>query len=338
LTDVEGDLAYWKRFVRNSKVLSFLDDGEESVRLDPRAILVYGGDVWDKGGSDLTVLQQLLDLKRRYPDRVFFIMGNRDINKMRLWQELLAVRHDGVWWNRTVIPPHDTHHRLPWILANTMGSPKAYDLRRSELQRKDPLRIITENDVRQSYLDSCHPVTGQLGQYLSQAHLILRLGNVLFLHGALPWMKPEDPRFPLPWLDNMQDESINSPHKWMDALNEFAKSQLEEWQLDVQSMDQEPPNGCWATVGGFSYWPSTSNHRYSGLMQYGMGWLPDQTRIPTIVYSSWSKDGMPRRFFASNDSTNPHWFVDRTRRFFEESDLQVVLSGHQPQGKILTSL
>lgn len=42
----------------------------------------------DHGGGDLRVLSALLGLKRQAPDRVHLLLGNRDINKMRLACEL----------------------------------------------------------------------------------------------------------------------------------------------------------------------------------------------------------------------------------------------------------
>jgi hypothetical protein len=45
----------------------------------------------DKGnavGGSIRVVNSLLALKRRYPDRVTLLLGNRDLNKMRLTSEL----------------------------------------------------------------------------------------------------------------------------------------------------------------------------------------------------------------------------------------------------------
>ena len=173
------------------------------------------GDIWDKGGSDLYVLRQLLSLHARYPHRVHFIMGNRDINKMRIIDELgipssdihkqddlMPQPHDGVYWlGRTlcsglpadpganVVPSTSAAERLKWMLQRTMGSVDAFELRRSELKREriaimngtaavsNPAASnaakqadegnnlsVTDDEVAQSYIRSCNPVYGIMGQ------------------------------------------------------------------------------------------------------------------------------------------------------------------------------
>jgi hypothetical protein len=380
LTDVEGDAAYLDRYVENSRVLRFSADSvsapssksEKPEQQYPQglidftsdnAILIFGGDIWDKGGSDLYVIRQLLSLKNRYPDRVHFILGNRDINKMRLWQEIQCDTHGGVWWRPEwkPDPSWSSSRRLQWILANTMGSPKAFEHRRNELQREQQQQsssssgatTISDEQVLQSYLDSCHALDGEMGEYLSHGQLILSIGQLLVVHGALPWMaastsSPTDEaayQLSLPWLSSaeQQERSDISPSEWIDSLNDFCQSQLDQWR---QSFDQST-DGAWATVGGFHYSPqsATSNHSYSGLMQYGMGWLPSKERIPTIVYSSWIQNGMPRKFFPKSDDDDDDDNTDllalqkqQTLQFMDDANVQVILSGHQPQGDLPTPI
>jgi hypothetical protein len=45
-------------------------------------MLVFGGDVWDQGGS-LYVIRQLLDFTTTLSGPRAFRNGNRDVNKMR---------------------------------------------------------------------------------------------------------------------------------------------------------------------------------------------------------------------------------------------------------------
>ena len=49
---------------------------------------MFGGDAFDRGEGDIRIGRLLVDLKLRYPDRVFLILGNRDVNKTRLTSEL----------------------------------------------------------------------------------------------------------------------------------------------------------------------------------------------------------------------------------------------------------
>ena len=93
VTDIEGNLDYWDRYIQMSKVLRIELDkenprGRPNIFLKDDCELVFGGDVCDRGEGDITITKELLSLKERYPSRVHFIMGNRDVNKLRLPFEL----------------------------------------------------------------------------------------------------------------------------------------------------------------------------------------------------------------------------------------------------------
>eukprot|EP00804_Cyclotella_cryptica_P022870 CCRYP_005065-RA/>CCRYP_005065-RA protein AED:0.02 eAED:0.02 QI:201/1/1/1/0.33/0.25/4/2706/573 len=444
LTDVEGDGAYFDRFVNHSKVLGFrtrepqfgryarnrrsiakqgatemmgldwnlgewaedyfpydkevvfLEAGDE----EETSMLVYGGDVWDKGGADLYVIRQLLSLHARYPNRVHFLMGNRDINKLRIADELGVWRngsgdsrncgshvngsaleplpfHGGVYWLRGTNLPGDPLRvvenekggiassessifsqnrakRLKWMLENTMGSIDAFELRRLELERErtaitnassafpsrhsrrsdkgDPLHDdcetnststmhVTDDEVAESYIRSCDPNHGLMSQYLTRAKLIVRFGPALFMHGALPFVPDENEvHFPTPWLN----AGFNSFSVWIQELNRFASDQISSWKEyahDFKINNQFQRKGVWASEGGYSN-DTTGGRMFGKLLQYGMNTLPDRSKNPSVVYSSWMKDGMPLE-----ELEHPCWY-----EFFRMQGLEVIANGHQPVG------
>jgi hypothetical protein len=128
VTDCEGNLDYLLQCIDLAAAATAEDCAIRIARRDPvgsprPALLeladdthfVFGGDVVDHGGADLRVLSTLIGFKRRYPNNVHFILGNRDINKMRLSSELDAsdLRRDP-----TLIPPPYWQHprqRLPLV-------------------------------------------------------------------------------------------------------------------------------------------------------------------------------------------------------------------------------
>ncbi|MAZ44539.1 MAG: hypothetical protein CMF48_05150 [Legionellales bacterium] len=61
---------------------------ELRLELDDDYLFVYGGDATDHNTADITVLRCLVELKEKYPERVTLIAGNRDLNKIRIKQEL----------------------------------------------------------------------------------------------------------------------------------------------------------------------------------------------------------------------------------------------------------
>jgi hypothetical protein len=420
LTDVEGDKAYLERYIRQSKILTMRDNhnhnnshnntASNSQHLhqhqptilpydwcidftDPDGELVFGGDLWDKGGHDLFCVRQLLDLKRRYPQRVHFILGNRDLNKLRILNELgsddgltnptrttmVMPRHHGVYYLTGTGRPGDPMlpnagisqtcpvERLKWMLADTMGSPQAFEFRKQELEleREERLArtttgqagwssdIITDAHVVQSYRRACHP-NGEMGQYLRQGHLALKLGSLFVVHGALP-LTPEvlesaeeeessssssvwsNMEFAMPWRDvaQIKEPVPSNVIDWIQSTNSFADLELRKWADCIAELERSGQSGqsdqpIWAERGGYH----DAGTPYCNLMQYGYGWTPNGKRNRTVVYSSWQTRGMPRRF-ARDAATK---FAKMTSEFFDEAHVQLILSGHQPSGDMPTPI
>jgi len=195
-TDVEGDLTYLHRYLSLSSVLS-PSPAYTTPTLESNSHVVFGGDVVDKGGSDLEVLKQILALKSAYPKNVHLITGNRDVNKMRLTSELPAETHGGVYWFRgrgLIGDPElgdvmgDRVERLKWILKSTMGCPDSFQLRKDELVRARGSDMVTDSDVVGSYLDSCKP-EGLMGRYVMESDVAVKLGPCLFV-AWLAWTPP----------------------------------------------------------------------------------------------------------------------------------------------------
>ena len=91
VTDVEGNLDYFFQFVQHSHVLTIQYWDTKTLILalqGEESYFVYGGDAVDKGPGDIRLVRALVALKRRYPRRVYLLVGNRDLNKLRFVSEL----------------------------------------------------------------------------------------------------------------------------------------------------------------------------------------------------------------------------------------------------------
>ena len=179
VTDVEGNLDYFMKYVDHSQVLAvesidYDDTRKENIisftlSLVDGGFFVFGGDAVDKGLGDIRLVTALVDLKHRYPDRVFLLVGNRDLNKLRMTAELS--REDMLRPIEQIPPPHwdasaptlkeflmneiQNHqneeigevgkappsldemntrvNRLKYILKHTLGCPNTFEFRRMEL-------------------------------------------------------------------------------------------------------------------------------------------------------------------------------------------------------------
>jgi len=150
-------------------LLSTVKEGDRGVKfkrliLRPNTHFVYGGDTVDKGPGDIRLVRALVSLKKRYPDRVHLLVGNRDLNKLRLPSELSAsdMNRDledipKPFWDRGAkslkeyleeamlerdVPTgannldefNNRAERLRYILRHTLGCPDTFEFRREEIQ------------------------------------------------------------------------------------------------------------------------------------------------------------------------------------------------------------
>jgi hypothetical protein len=121
ISDLEGNYDYWNRYIAISQVLERVDN--EVQLKDSSYHFIHGGDVCDRWKGDLRILRELLLLKRRYPDNIHFLLGNRDVNKLRLpvclHETVLKFRPNAYWFPDNKIdanfPLNDIVARLKWV-------------------------------------------------------------------------------------------------------------------------------------------------------------------------------------------------------------------------------
>jgi Calcineurin-like phosphoesterase len=272
VTDVEGNIDYFVRYVERSEVLAITKYDNKVLELDFRdpgedTYFVYGGDAVDKGPGDIRLVRAMVDLKRRYPERVYLLVGNRDLNKLRFTAELsdldLARPLSGI------PPPHwdpkapsllkyleekrrimevngktvsldelNTRvNRLHYLLEHTLGCPRTFEFRRQELAllHDRASTAISDDDVVESFLHEIEHPDGSLRQYLECANVAIVIGNTLFCHGAvdcntMKFIPRDDTKFENPPSKPDSGAMIDNVHEWTDALNEYLKNGLEDYR------------------------------------------------------------------------------------------------------------
>jgi len=322
LADVEGNIHFFERYIAVSKVLEWADAGKTKLRFQNcDDCFVFGGDSQDKGIGDIRFTKMMLALKKDYPDRVQLIIGNRDANKLRLTSELQehCIKDDKVltdasfpYWDppdKRVTPQmfldknapenggskNTAANRLRYILEETMGAAGAFDRRRQELSilAECSLEQISDDDVVESYRIECDPHQGHnfMFEYLKLGKLAYVHGSTLFVHGALSSKN----KGTVP--GTMQ--TFGNVHEWVDALNNWAKKEVDEFESDPYSgKNRKDRNGA-------------------GLIDYG---VPGGNEGATVVYDNLLVNG------------NAVHTAPDVQEYLLKNHIRNVVSGHQPHG------
>lgn len=234
LGDVEGQWGRVESFFKKSG--AFEIDAQGKVTLKAGYRFVFMGDAIDKGNSSLRILETLLALKEQNPEDVVLILGNRDINKLRLAHELspeglknqpnedVATQKYQEWMEARHIDSNNYSHgptRLKWILEKTMGAPNAFEHRRRELEVRR-WGAVSDQEVFESFLADFEPKAGIMTRYLRAAQLafIDPVSKALFVHGGLT---PEG-------FGSIPGKAgkIENLKLWIGALNLWARGQIEQ--------------------------------------------------------------------------------------------------------------
>lgn len=218
LADVEGSWEKVKSFLSHSNIVTLEDDDPVSpkAKLADHGKFVFLGDAIDHGPNPVKVLNFLLNLKERYPDRVFLILGNRDINKLRFnweltdaglklddaaaqgdlsrfrvakwsekfasWSASDASEIDGVQvdYQHGQDKEADRILKLKWMLTDTFGAVNSFK------NYKIEAGIQSDRDAMTSYL-ALTKKDGLLAKYLKKSQLIYLDDDseTLYVHGGL---------------------------------------------------------------------------------------------------------------------------------------------------------
>lgn len=232
LSDIEGSARKLEDFCARHPAFAPGPDGRPQVK--PGAVFVHGGDVPDRFAGGQRAVAELVRLASATPERVVLVAGNRDLNKLRLPAELSerglanpppAKPDDWISWLSKHPPaPQDSMRaaRLRWIFSRTMGSPDAFELRRSD--RKAAGEDVADEAVAQSFLDELAPA-GIFRQLVQRSCLLARRGNSLFAHAGLT----DENIGHVPG----EAERARDVDEWIARLDTWYRAELAQWERDA---------------------------------------------------------------------------------------------------------
>jgi hypothetical protein len=322
LTDVEGNLDFFEKYVSISKVIEWVDSKKNRLRFKQKdSLFVFGGDCQDRGIGDIRFVNLLLNFKSEYPDRVEFIIGNRDANKIRIYSELsekiadegkyLAKYDNFPYWvnkdERITLRKYlennnykiNTVSRLKYILDYTMGSYDSFDKRRKELSiilNKSP-DSISDKDIVSSFLNSVSPHPANIKntndnyilKYLKSGKIAYIFGEHIFIHGSVN-------KNNVGYIPNNKN-IVDNVEKWVSGLNKWFQKDLKEYM---------------------------ANPEYGGISKRRKGYKIIDYAVPSdnksVVYSDNLKNG------------NGQYINSKVIKYLNKGGIHSIISGHRPHG------
>lgn len=245
-TDAEGDLPHLLSFEKQSD--AFFEDaiaGRHFLRQN--ATFVFGGDAVDfvDPAGVLDELLTISDWSARQPDtQTVFLMGNRDLNKVRLHVELspeaMASQpppaRDGTTYAAFLAERGRTDSRatrLIWVFDKTMGATGTFEKRHLRIALdldRDPTGV-PEEMVVDSFLSDLQRHR-RMGRYLSRGKLAFLDGDTLYTHASLKKEgfltipgRPSKSKSVRAWVDELNPWYDEAIRRYFDTLFQYEKGE-----------------------------------------------------------------------------------------------------------------
>jgi len=362
--DVEGHWPYFCNFVDlcGNDRLRFVERSDQrNARKAPELELadgwhfVFGGDSCDKGPGSLRFVECMVQFKRKYPERVHLILGNRDINKMRWTAELdqreinrilsvppvfwlhentrispldyvrrVAAEAEGVAESQVsgvMLAKHNTKaNKVRYMLKHDMGSDGDFEFRRDELAMMKGVEAseVSDEAVVASY-ESWVAEGGSMREYLRLGQLVLFLGNTLFVHGQVIGNQFRCcPGGDEQWSVRVVPTDDFGGFEVVEDLPRWA-DKLNAWAArQIEAWQRQPTWKKPPIVPERASWRARGG---STLIAYGT----PATDVPSVVYCRWlGDDCMPRNY--------PEDLV----KYLTSNGVHSVVVGHTPHGNCPT--
>lgn len=223
VTGLNGSSSVWLAAGTNTKLLDENKWNYFKLELKPGHCIVNLGDMMDCGKQiDRTQgvfrgIATFLKLREAHPDRVKLLLGNRDLNKLRLPSELNGAENEsfggtpGPFVYHTKPgplkdptksplnsekacrpPPGETSETLAgkrarwfkWMLTETMGAPKGLEGYKKELEGMVVSGVtLTDSQITEYVYHQTVTEGGLFFSYLKHAGIVALAESALFVHG-----------------------------------------------------------------------------------------------------------------------------------------------------------
>jgi len=188
VTDLEGNGKRWEHYIARGNVIERTSGG---LAVRPGYHFVFGGDALDRGPQGLRILRELVALKKRQPEQVTLLLGNRDINKMKL---------------------RDNRAHIREILLK-LNSSRAFEFRKEEIRGSD-------EETLDSFLADLEP-GGALYEYWQHGELAKVIDSTIYTHGQIRTESVGT----LPF----RSARVEDIRSWANELNHWAQAEIRDW-------------------------------------------------------------------------------------------------------------